>query len=185
MHSKSIRFLARIYRIWMLRYVDVPEEIPAVLLKAYRMGRAKGRQLAKPLHIPVVAIVNGCSARTTMVSAGGGRYRVPVNSKQRKTAGADAGEVISVDLRLDLASRRLPVPPDLKAGLRQHPKARKAFEVLAPGLRRQVLQYFDSAKSPEARQRRLDRVIDVLLERALIGSNSRKRKKGSRVSQRR
>jgi len=83
------------------------------------------------------------------------------------------GDVVSVELRLDLAPRTLPVPPDLRAGLKDHPKAWKAFEALASGHRRQFIRWYDSAKAPETRHRRLNRAIDVLLERALLSPRPR------------
>jgi len=152
------RFMATIYRIWMMRHVHVPEEI----------GCALEKESGKKKHIPVVASVNGKSARTTLVPAGGGRYRLQLNTALRKAARADVGDVVNVELRIDRASRSLPVPPDLSVGLKRHPKAWKAFQALAPGHRRQFILWFDSAKSPAARQRRLDRAMDVLLERALL-----------------
>jgi len=114
------------------------------------------------------ASVNGKTARVTLVPAGGGRYRMQINTALRKAAHADVGDVVGVELRLDRASRSLPVPSDLKVGLKRHPKARKAFEALAPGHRRHFIEWYDSAKSAEARRRRLERAIDVLLERALL-----------------
>jgi hypothetical protein len=172
MSSKSksanpLKFLATIYKIWMMRHVDVPEEISSSLAKAYA-GTGQQRKPAKPKYIPVVAIVNGRSARATLVPAGAGRYRLQLNTSLRKAAHADTGDVVRVELRLDRAPRTLPVPPDLRAGLKHHPKARKAFEALAPGSRRQFIQWYDSAKAPETRRRRLERAIDVLLERALL-----------------
>jgi len=160
----------------MMRHVDVPDEVARVLARQVRSkgcsgtGRktAKLKKLAMPKYIRVVAIVGGKSARTTLVPAGGGRYRVQINAAQRKAARADVGDVVSVDLRIDRASRSLPVPPDLSAGLKRHPKAWKAFQALPPGRRRQLIQWFDSAKSPAVRQKRLDRAVDVLLERALL-----------------
>ena len=113
-----------------MRHVDVPEEI----------GRALERESGKKKHIPVVAIVNGKSARVTLVPAGGGRYRLHLNTALRKAARADAGEVVSVELRLDRGSRSLPVPPDLGVGLKRHPKAWRAFQDLAPGHRRHFIQ---------------------------------------------
>jgi Bacteriocin-protection, YdeI or OmpD-Associated/Domain of unknown function (DUF1905) len=170
------RFLATIYKIWLMRHVDVPEEI----------GRALERESGKKRHIPVVAIVNGKSARVTLVPAGGGRYRLHLNTALRKAARADAGDLISVELRIDRGSRSLPVPPDLGAGLKRHPKAWRAFQDLAPGHRRHFIQWFDSAKSPAARERRLERAVDALLERALLRSPSRagstKRKSRKRVA---
>lgn len=165
-----------------MRHVDVPEEVSSKLAKqlqgesrrgAESKGRTKEqkrkrRKKGKPKYIQVVAVVSGRSVRTTLVPAGAGRYRLQINAEQRKAAQADAGDVVSVELRLDTASRILPIPGDLRAGLRDHPKAWKAFEALAPGQRRQFIQWFDAAKAPETRHNRLDRAIDVLLERALL-----------------
>ncbi len=215
------QFLATVYKIWMMRYIDVPEDVSSALMKetakarranertrANRSGRqqdeahgrgrlaaknkaskpragARGRSGAlehskraarknagndgaKPKYIPVTAIVNGRSARVTLVPAGGGRFRVQINTALRKAARVDVGDVVGVGLRLDLESRELPVPPDLRNGLKAIPKARRAFDALAPGHRRHFIEWFDSAKSPAARQRRLERAIDVLLERALL-----------------
>ncbi|MGH9688422.1 MAG: YdeI/OmpD-associated family protein [Candidatus Acidiferrales bacterium] len=184
------RFLATIYKIWMMRHVDVPEDISVALMKELVKSRTsktprrsgdgptKGRA-QEPKYIPVVAIVNQRSARVTMVPAGGGRFRIQINTALRKVAKVDAGDLVSVELRLDLASRDLPVPPDFRKGLKAFPKARKAFDALTPAHRRHIIEYFDSTKSLDARQRRLGRVIDFLLERAFLsprrGATSRRR----------
>jgi uncharacterized protein YdeI (YjbR/CyaY-like superfamily) len=91
-----------------------------------------------------------------------------INTALRKAARADVGDVVGVELRLDLSSRNLPIPPDLRAGLKPHPKAWKAFEALTQGHRRHFIEWFDSARSAGARGRRLDRAIDLLLKRALL-----------------
>jgi hypothetical protein len=161
------RFLATIYKIWMLRYVDVPEDI----------GRALEKESGKKKHIPVIAIVNGRSTRTTLVPAGGGRYRLQFNATLRKAARADVGEVAGVELRIDRDSRELPILPDLQVALKTHPAQRKVFEKLGVGTRRQFLMYLSKAKSPEVRRKRIARLMDVLLERSLLGSQHRKRPK--------
>lgn len=178
MPSQVHKFLATIYRIWMMRHVDVPPEIADALLKQFQSSKrtpatakpktAKSAKPAKPKYVPVVAIVNGRTARITLTPAGGGRYRIQLNTALRKAARADVGDVVSVELRLDLASRDLPVPADLRAALKEHRKARQAFEELPAGHRRHFIAWFDSAKGPDARIRRLGRAIDHLLERALL-----------------
>ncbi|HEX4002633.1 MAG TPA: YdeI/OmpD-associated family protein [Candidatus Acidoferrales bacterium] len=164
------RFLATIYKIWLMRHVDVPKEI----------GRALESESGKKKHIPVVAVVNGKSGQATLVPAGGARYRLHLNTALRNAARADAGDVVSVELRVDHRSRSLPVPPDLSAGLKRHPKAWRAFQDLAPGHRRHFIQWFDSAQSAAARERRLERAVDVLLERALMRAPARSRRSKSR-----
>lgn len=195
MAKNFYRFLATIYKIWMTRHVDVPEEVSAALIREMAKARkngapqnvdkrsarrdSTGSKAAKLRYIPVVVIVDGRSARVTLVPAGGGRYRMKINTALRKAAGVDAGDLASVELRLDLASRELPVPPDLRAGLKAIPKAQKAFEALTPAHRRHIIQYFDSAKSAEAR-RRLERAIDVLLERAFLQPRRSAKRRRSR-----
>jgi len=167
---KSQRFQATIYKIWMMRHIDVPEDASAELLKQLaraRIGKTK-RSAGKPKYIPVVAIVNGRSARGTLVSAGGGMFRMQINTALRKAARVDTGDLVSVELRVDRDSRELPVPADLREGLKAFPKAQDIFEKLTPAHRRHIIEYFDSAKSAGARQRRLERTIDVLLERAFL-----------------
>jgi len=173
--KQARRFLATIYKIWMLRYVDVPEDIGRALAIEYAGRAGEARKKTKLKYIPVVAIVNGRSTRTTLVPAGGGRYRLQFNATLRKAARADVGEVAGIELRIDRESRELPIPPDLRAALKTHPVQRKVFEKLGVGTRRQFLLYLSKAKSPEVRRKRIARLMDVLLERALLGSKRRKR----------
>lgn len=165
-----------------LTHPNQSDEVARALAKQLQSRRRRGagrknekvkEKAAKPKYIPLLAAVNGKSAQVTLVPAGGGRYRMQINTALRKAARADVGDAVGVELRLDLSPRALPVPPDLRAGLKPHPKAWKAFEALTPGHRRHFIEWFDSAKSAEARGRRLERAIDVLLERALLRPSKR------------
>jgi hypothetical protein len=182
MKPTSQRFPATIYKIWMIRHVDVPDDAAAALIAELRGSKGKragdSRKQAKPKYVPVVAIVNGCSARVTLMPAGGGRYRIQLNTALRKAARADVGDVVSVELRLDRASREEPVPADLRLALKENPAARRAFDELTTGHRRHFIKWFDSAKGADTRIRRLGRAIDHLLERALSGrtKDDRRRK---------
>ena len=161
-----------------MRHVDVPEDVARELVKEFGSGvDGRARKKAKPKYIPVVAVVNGRSAQTTLVPAGGGRYRMQINAAQRKAARSDVGDMVSVEIRIDRASRDLPVPADFRAALAEHPKARKAFEQLPAGQRRQFLLWLQRAKGPETRKRQLNRAIDILLERAILRSPVRARRK--------
>ena len=123
------RFQATIRKIWMLRHVDVPEEI----------GRALEKESGTKKHIPVIASVSGCSVRTTLFPAGAGRYRLQIKTELRKAAGADTGDLIGVEIRYDRESREIEVPSELDTVLKDHPKARRAFDDMPPGHKRQLL----------------------------------------------
>src|SRR5580704_15530097 len=79
-------FLATIYKIWMLRYVDVPEDVGLTIAKEYAAATkpANRGKKALPKHIPVVATSNNRSTRTTLVPGGAGRYRLQVTPRYAK-----------------------------------------------------------------------------------------------------
>lgn len=177
-NRKTRPFVATIYKIWMMRHLDVPARIADSLIAQFRGGEgnatrragksaSQGSKRARPKYVPVVANVNGCSARVTLMPAGGGRYRIQLNTALRKAARADVGDVVRVELRLDRVSREEPVPADLRLALKENPAARQAFDELTTGHRRHFIKWFDSAKGPDTRIRRLGRAIDHLVERAI------------------
>jgi hypothetical protein len=166
---RSQSFLATIYKIWMLRYVDVPEDVGLTIANEYAAATKPAKRSGKkalPKHIPVVATSNNRSTRTTLVPAGAGRYRLQVNATLRKAARADISEVIGISLKIDLASRDLPVPPELEAALKSRPRLKKELDRLTVAGRMQFLRWF-SAKSPEVRKKRLPRALEILNDRAL------------------
>lgn len=162
--SAPQRFMGTIFKIWMMRFVDVPEEI----------GRALEEEYGSKKHIPVLAVVNTRTSRTTLMPAGAGRYRLQLNTALRKAARADVGDLIGVELRLDRASREMPVPSDLAQALRAHPRARAVFDKMGPGTRRQLLMYLERSKSPRVRKKVVARFLEVMLERALLQAKRRK-----------
>jgi Bacteriocin-protection, YdeI or OmpD-Associated/Domain of unknown function (DUF1905) len=178
MKLPSQRFQTTIYKIWMMRHVDVPTEVADALIAQLRGGEGKATRRAgksaskspkrvRPKYVPVVANVNGCSARVTLMPAGGGLYRIQLNTELRKAAHADVGDVVRVELQLDRASREEPVPAELRLALKENPAARRAFDELTTGHRRHFIKWFDSAKGPDTRIRRLGQAIEHLLKRAL------------------
>jgi hypothetical protein len=184
--SKSTRrFVATIYKLWMMRHLDVPDEVARLLVKELMVSGSDKRsgprvrsteksETRRTKYIPVVATVNGQEARVTLAPAGGGRYRMQLNTALRKAARADAGDEVSVRLRLDRESREPTVPADLRAALKENPEARKVFEKLSTGHRRHIVDWFDSARGMDTRIRRLGFTIDFLLKRARGGSMSRR-----------
>ena len=176
--NKPLRFMAIIYKIWMMRHLDVPDAVVKGLLAQMRAATPGSKRVktAKPKYIPVVATVAGKSNRTTLVPGGAGKYRMQINTAQRKAARVDWGDPVTVELRIDLASRVVPVPADLRAALAKHPKARRRFEEMPRGHRRQFLMWVASGKRPETRQKHLERAIDHLVERAFLRPKSKKSK---------
>ncbi len=160
--SEAHRFVAVIYRVGILRCVSVPEEICA------RLARGSART------VPVVATVAGQSTRTSLLPAAGGSYRLFLDRALRKASGADAGEPVGVTLKMDRASREMPVPEDFAAALAGVPDAQGYFAAGSAPLRREVLRYIEQAKAAATRARRIRNCVRVLAGRA------RKRKRARR-----
>jgi uncharacterized protein YdeI (YjbR/CyaY-like superfamily) len=85
-----------------------------------------------------------------------------VSAEVRTKAGVAAGDEVEVDVVADSEPRSVEVPGDLAAALAREPAARQAFERLShSGQRRHVLT-IEQAKTPETRQRRVDKAIAEL-----------------------
>jgi hypothetical protein len=123
-------------------------QVPVEVVEAF--GRGK-----RP---PVTVTVNGYTYRST-VAAYGNVYMLPLAAEHREAAGVAAGEEIEVDLELDTAPREVDVPPDLAAALDAAPDAKRAFDALSYSNKRRITLAIADAKTPETRQRRIDKSI--------------------------
>ena len=74
-------------------------------------------------RFPVVATVNGCRWRTSVVRMGG-EFVVGLNRAVRHDAGVEVGQQVDVVLELDLGPRTVEVPDALVVALAVDPRAR-------------------------------------------------------------
>jgi uncharacterized protein YdeI (YjbR/CyaY-like superfamily) len=58
----------------------------------------------------------------------------------------------------------LPLPPDLQRALQFRPTAAAALDRASPSTRRIVVELLEQSRTPETRQRRLERLIERLAE---------------------
>ena len=138
-------FSASIYKVGVIRYVDVPREI--------------SKKLGSGPHVPVTGTVEGIPVRTTLVSRGKGAYRMAVHGDIRKKLRVDCGAVLEIAIELDEESREPVLPPPLLLALRNAPKAQRRFRGLTTALRRQIVRYLTSVKSQETLERRVSRFV--------------------------
>ena len=138
-------FAASIYKVGLIRYVDVPREV------SKRFGSAA--------HVPVTGTVEGVPVRTTLVSRGKGAYRMAIHSEIRKKLRVDCGAVVEIAIQLDEESREPELPPALVLALRNAPKAQRRFRGITTALRRQIVRYLTAVKSQETLERRVRRFV--------------------------
>ncbi len=144
------QFQAQIFKVGINPCVDVPR----------RVSRALGRSG----YIPVAGTVNGAAFRSGLVSLGGGRHRLFINTRMRQAAGLDLGDRVEIVLDYDPAPRRQPLPDPLRLALMENPAARTAWEALRPSRRKEILTYLNSLKRPATVERNVEKLMRHLLE---------------------
>jgi hypothetical protein len=119
-------------------------------------------QLGAGKRPPVLVTVNGYDYRST-VAVMGGQYLVGVSAAIRSATGLAAGDPIRVTLTLADSPRAVEMPADFAAALDAHDDARRFFDGLSNSLQRYHVDTVNAAKSPETRQRRIDKAVDLFL----------------------
>jgi len=126
-------------------------EVPAEVVTALGSGKR-----------PAVRVtINGHTYRSTVATMDG-RFLLPVSAEVRAAAGIAAGDDIEVDVDLDSEPREVTIQPDFAAALEADPDARHFFEGLSYSNKRRFVLSIDDAKTPETRQRRIDKAMTML-----------------------
>jgi hypothetical protein len=107
---------------------------------------------------PVRVTINGYTYRSSIAPMSG-TYMLGISEEVRNNTGVKAGDVVDIDLELDTAPREITVPADLKAALDRDPKAKAFFEGLNYSNKRRLVEPIAAIKTPETRERRVERTI--------------------------
>jgi hypothetical protein len=110
---------------------------------------------------PVRVTINGYTYRNT-IAVMSGVFMVGVNAENREKARVAGGDEVDVDIELDTQPRELTLPPDFRAALDGDPDARRFFETLSYTRQQALVVPIDQAKTPETRQRRLEKALAAL-----------------------
>jgi hypothetical protein len=120
----------------------------------------------KPL--PVLVRINGQPEkpwRINMMPAGDGSFYLYLHEVVRKASGTKPCDTVDVELLFDRSYRSgpsHPVPRWFRVALAAAPEAKRAWTALAPSRKKEILRYFATLKSPEAKERNTKRAIDAL-----------------------
>src|SRR5262249_2947652 len=152
--ASKIRFRARLFRpaatakagSWT--FLNLPKEASAKL-------PSRGMTI-------VEGTINGAPFRTTLEPDGQKSHWLKVNRKLREAAGAEPGDLITLEITPSRAEPEPRVPADLRKALAAAPKARALWSDITPMARRDWVHWITSAKQPETRARRVDNACAML-----------------------
>jgi antitoxin component of MazEF toxin-antitoxin module len=115
---------------------------------------------------PAVTVTIGPHTYRSTVTARGGVFLLPLSAENRQAAGVQAGDEVEVDIELDTAPREVAVPPDLARAIAGDPLATQRFSALSYSHRLRWVLSVEDAKTPETRQRRVDKAVSTLRSEA-------------------
>jgi bifunctional DNA-binding transcriptional regulator/antitoxin component of YhaV-PrlF toxin-antitoxin module len=127
--------------------IPVPKEV----IEAFNSGK-------RPR---VIVTLNSFTYRTT-VAAFGDVFMMPLSQERREAAGVKAGDTLEITLELDNEPRVVEVPADLTDALASVSGAREAFDRSSYSARKEFVRQVESAKAPETRVRRIQKIVDQL-----------------------
>src|SRR6267154_320357 len=152
--SSNIRFKAK-----LLRPAEPPKGSSWTFLILPKDASAKlpARGMAT-----VEGIINGHPFRATLEPDGQKSHWLKVNKKMREAAGAEAGDVVTLEIAPSGEEPEPRVPADLRKALAAAPKARALWSDITPIARGDWIHWIASAKRPETRARRVDNACAML-----------------------
>jgi hypothetical protein len=110
----------------------------------------------------VEGTINGIPFQATLEPDGKKGHWLKVNRKLREAAGADAGDVVTLEITPARQEPQPRVPADLRKALAAAPKARALWSDITPTARRDWIQWITSARQPETRARRIGSACSML-----------------------
>jgi hypothetical protein len=113
-------------------------------------------------QVKVCGTIDGVPFRSSIANMGSGHCMV-VNKQMRAALGKGAGDKVSVVMERDTAERTVDVPAELQQKLTA--KLQPVWDKLSYTQQKEYVESIASAKKPETRQSRLDKVLLHLEER--------------------
>jgi len=110
----------------------------------------------------VEGLINGHPFRALLEPDGRKGHWLKISRKLRAGAGADVGDVVTLELEPARKEPEPRVPADLKKALAAAPKARATWATITTVARRDWVLWITSARKPETRARRIRNACDML-----------------------
>ena len=110
----------------------------------------------------VEGTINAYSFQAVLEPDGQKSHWLKVDRKLREAAGADAGDIVTLEIAPAAEEPEPTVPADLRKALVAAPKARKLWSDITTVARRDWVYWITSDKQPETRARRIKNACSML-----------------------
>jgi hypothetical protein len=116
-------------------------------------------------RIPVVVEFDGVPYQGTMLRYGTEMHIIIVVKKVREAIGKQAPDTVHVKVKLDEGKREVILPEDVQLVFETNSAAFEQFQQLSFTHQKEYMVNIEDAKRPETRQRRIETMIQTLLEK--------------------
>ena len=106
--------------------------------------------------------INGFPFQATLEPDGQKSHWLKVDRKLSKSAGADAGDIVALEIAPAGKDTEPEVPTDLSKALAADPKARALWSDITPNARRDWIHWITSVKQTDTRTRRIKNACSML-----------------------
>jgi hypothetical protein len=116
-------------------------------------------------YIPVKGQIKGHPFEQTLVPVKNRPYRLYVNGSMLKGSGTCLGDSVTFSIEQTAAKRKDSLmPPDLKRKLVEE-NLMPTFSKLIPSRQKEILRYLNYLKTPEAKARNIDKILNLLSDK--------------------
>ena len=147
------KFKAQLEIIGINPFVYIPDEVLDAVFK--EAGRNKG-------PIPINGTINEKAYTQTLVRFKGA-WRLYINKIMLSDSPRKIGEYLDVTIKFDPRDRSVEPHSDFAIALQKNKTAEKVFLQIPPFLRKEIIRYINSLKTPEKRAENIEKAIGFLL----------------------
>lgn len=104
--------------------------------------------------VRIKGTLNGIPIDRALIPRGDGTHYIIVNTELRRLAGLRAGNKVAISFVRNTDPDQIDIPEELEAGFEIEPGARELFHAHKTGLKRSVVYWISSAKTPATREKR-------------------------------
>lgn len=126
------------------------------------LPKTASAKLASRGTVMIEGAINAFPFRAALEPDGKGSHRLEVNDTMSDEAGADAGDIVTMEIARVGDEPECRVPADLRKALAAAPRAQAGWADITPLARRDWVFSISTAKQAETRERRIEKACDML-----------------------
>jgi len=115
-------------------------------------------------QVAVRGTINDYPYHSSAMRLGDGSYYMVVSKAIRDAISVTRGDRVRVTMEIDPEARTVAVPDDLNAALDAHAEARARFDKLSYSHQKEYVEWIESAKKEETRQKRITSAIEKITQ---------------------